>query len=82
MAIDREKIQLAAQKHVEKRRFDKAIEEYQRIVAEDPNAPPVVLTVKDPPFHRSMSPPLAPPLIELTANAAVGLKAITDSRSS
>lgn len=47
MAIDREKIQLAAQKHVEKRRFDKAIEEYQRIVAEDPNDARTLLKIGD-----------------------------------
>jgi tetratricopeptide (TPR) repeat protein len=47
VAIDREKIQLAAQKHVEKRRFDKAIEEYQRIVAEDPNDARTLLKIGD-----------------------------------
>jgi tetratricopeptide (TPR) repeat protein len=35
--VDREKVQQAAQKFIEKRRYDKAIAEYRRIVAEDPS---------------------------------------------
>ena len=37
MPVDREKVQQAAQKFIEKRRYDKAIAEYRRIVAEDPS---------------------------------------------
>ena len=34
MAVDREKVTQAAQKFVEKKRYDKAVEEFQKILAE------------------------------------------------
>ena len=45
--IDREKVLQAAQKYVEKRRFDRAIAEYQRILQEDPNDARILLKVGD-----------------------------------
>jgi tetratricopeptide (TPR) repeat protein len=45
--IDREKVLQAAQKHVEKRRFDRAIAEYQKIVQEDPNDARILLKIGD-----------------------------------
>ncbi len=47
MAIDREKVLQAAQKFVEKKRYDKAIIEYQRVVAEDPNDARTLLKIGD-----------------------------------
>ena len=47
MAIDRERILQSAQKHVEKKRFDRAIEEYQRIVQYDPNDARTLLKIGD-----------------------------------
>lgn len=47
MALDREKILQAAQKHVDKKRFDKAIQEYQKIVQEDPNDARTLLKIGD-----------------------------------
>ncbi|MEZ4308820.1 MAG: tetratricopeptide repeat protein [Polyangiaceae bacterium] len=47
MAVDREKVAQAAQKLVEKRRFDKAVEEYQKILAEDPRDVRTLLKVGD-----------------------------------
>ncbi len=45
--IDREKILQTAQKFIEKRRFDKAIIEYQKIVQEDPNDARILLKIGD-----------------------------------
>lgn len=47
MPIDREKVLQAAQKYVEKRRFDRAIIEYQKIVQEDPNDARILLKIGD-----------------------------------
>jgi tetratricopeptide (TPR) repeat protein len=45
--IDREKVLQAAQKFVEKKRLDRAIAEYQRIVQEDPNDARTLLKIGD-----------------------------------
>jgi lipopolysaccharide biosynthesis regulator YciM len=45
--IDREKVLQAAQKFVEKKRFDRAISEYQKIVQEDPNDARTLLKIGD-----------------------------------
>ncbi|MFO0659773.1 MAG: tetratricopeptide repeat protein [Polyangiaceae bacterium] len=45
MAVDREKVQEAARKFAEKKRFDKAIIEYQRIIQEDPNDARILLKI-------------------------------------
>lgn len=47
MSLDREKTLQAAQKHVEKKRFDKAIQEYQKIIQEDPNDARTLLKIGD-----------------------------------
>ena len=47
MAIDREKVLVAAQKFVEKKKYDKAILEYQRIIEEDPNDMRTLLKIGD-----------------------------------
>ena len=47
MPIDREKVLQAAQKFVEKKRLDRAIAEYQRIVQEDPNDARTLLKIGD-----------------------------------
>lgn len=47
MALDREKILQAAQKHVDKKRFDKAVQEYQKIIQEDPNDARTLLKIGD-----------------------------------
>lgn len=47
MAIDREKVVQAALKFAEKKRYDKAIIEYQRIIQEDPNDARTLLKVGD-----------------------------------
>jgi len=47
LALDREKILQAAQKHVDKKRFDKAIQEYQRIIQQDPNDARTLLKIGD-----------------------------------
>ncbi|MCC6215538.1 MAG: tetratricopeptide repeat protein [Polyangiaceae bacterium] len=47
MSIDREKILQAAQKHVDKKRFDKAIEEYEKLVRLDPNDARTLLKIGD-----------------------------------
>jgi tetratricopeptide (TPR) repeat protein len=44
---EREKILQSAQRHVDKRRFDKAIEEYQKIVQRDPNDARTLLKIGD-----------------------------------
>ena len=47
LAVDREKILQAAQKHVDKKKFDKAIQEYQRIIQQDPNDARTLLKIGD-----------------------------------
>ncbi len=47
MSIDREKVLQAAQKYVEKRRYDRAIAEYQKIVQEDPTDARILLKIGD-----------------------------------
>lgn len=47
MALDREKILQAAQKHVDKKKFDKAIQEYQKIIQQDPNDARTLLKIGD-----------------------------------
>lgn len=47
MAIDRESVLVAAQKFVEKKKYDKAIAEYQKILQVDPNDARTLLKVGD-----------------------------------
>lgn len=47
MAINREKVLLEAQKLVDKKKFDKAIAEYQKVVADDPNDVRTLLKIGD-----------------------------------
>ena len=47
MPIDREKVNQAAQKYVEKKKYDRAIAEYQRIIQEDPNDARTLLKIGD-----------------------------------
>ncbi len=47
MAIDREKILQAAQKLVDKKRFDQAVKEYEKIIAEDPHDTRTLLKIGD-----------------------------------
>lgn len=47
MAIDREKVLAAAQKYVEKKKYDKAVAEYQKVIQEDPNDARTLLKVGD-----------------------------------
>ena len=47
MSVDRDKVQQAAQKYVEKKRYDKAILEYQRLVQADPNDARTLLKIGD-----------------------------------
>ena len=47
MAVDREKVLQAAQKLVEKKRYDKAIVEYQKLVADDPKDVRTLLKIGD-----------------------------------
>jgi tetratricopeptide (TPR) repeat protein len=47
VAIDREKILVSAQKYVEKKRYDRAVAEYQRIIQEDPNDARILLKIGD-----------------------------------
>ena len=47
MAINREKVLEAAQKYVEKKKYDKAIIEYQKVIQEDPNDARILLKVGD-----------------------------------
>ncbi len=47
MAIDRDKVLQAAQKFVEKKKYDKAVLEYQKLVAEDPNDARTLLKIGD-----------------------------------
>ncbi|HEX3775289.1 MAG TPA: tetratricopeptide repeat protein, partial [Polyangiaceae bacterium] len=45
--VDREKTLQAAQKYIEKKRYDRAIAEYQRIVQDDPNDARTLLKIGD-----------------------------------
>lgn len=47
MALDRERTLAAAQKYVEKKRYDRAAAEYQRILQEDPNDARILLKLGD-----------------------------------
>ncbi len=47
MAIDREKVLAAAQKYVEKKKYDRAVVEYQKVIQEDPNDARTLLKVGD-----------------------------------
>lgn len=47
VAIDREKILQAAQKYVDKKKYDRAVQEYQKIVQEDPNDARTLLKIGD-----------------------------------
>jgi tetratricopeptide (TPR) repeat protein len=47
VAIDREKILVAAQKYVEKKKYDKAVIEYQKVIQEDPNDARTLLKIGD-----------------------------------
>jgi tetratricopeptide (TPR) repeat protein len=47
VAIDREKIQALAQKYVEKKRYDRAIVELEKIIQEDPNDARTLLKIGD-----------------------------------
>ncbi len=47
MAIDREKVLAAAQKFVEKKRYDRAVVEYQKVIQEDPNDARTLLKIGD-----------------------------------
>ena len=47
MTIDREKILQTAQKFVDRKKYDRAIEEYRRIVQEDPNDARTLLKIGD-----------------------------------
>jgi tetratricopeptide (TPR) repeat protein len=47
VAIDREKILALAQKYVEKKRYDKAVIEYQKVIQEDPNDARTLLKIGD-----------------------------------
>lgn len=47
MSIDRERILQTAQKYVDKRKYDRAVQEYQKIVQEDPNDARTLLKIGD-----------------------------------
>jgi tetratricopeptide (TPR) repeat protein len=47
VTIDREKTLQAAQKYIEKKKYDRAIVEYQRIIQEDPNDARTLLKIGD-----------------------------------
>jgi len=47
VSIDREKALQAAQKYVEKKKYDRAIAEYQRVIQEDPNDARTLLKIGD-----------------------------------
>jgi tetratricopeptide (TPR) repeat protein len=47
VSIDREKVLQSAQKYVEKKKYDRAIAEYQRIIQEDPNDARTLLKIGD-----------------------------------
>jgi tetratricopeptide (TPR) repeat protein len=47
LSLDREKVLQAAQKYVEKKKYDRAIAEYQKIIQEDPNDARTLLKIGD-----------------------------------
>ena len=47
MSLEREKVLQAAQKYVEKKKYDRAIAEYQKIIQEDPNDARTLLKIGD-----------------------------------
>jgi tetratricopeptide (TPR) repeat protein len=47
VAIDRERVLSAAQKYVEKKKYDRAVIEYQRVIQEDPNDARTLLKIGD-----------------------------------
>jgi tetratricopeptide (TPR) repeat protein len=47
VAIDREKLLAAAQKYVEKKKYDRAVIEYQKVIQEDPNDARTLLKIGD-----------------------------------
>ncbi len=47
MSIDRERVLQAAQKFVEKKKYDRAVLEYQKIISEDPNDARTLLKIGD-----------------------------------
>jgi len=47
VAIDREKVLAAAQKYVEKKKYDRAVIEYQKVIQEDPNDARTLLKIGD-----------------------------------
>jgi tetratricopeptide (TPR) repeat protein len=47
VAIDREKALLSAQKFIDKKRYDRALEEYQRVLREEPNDTRTLLKLGD-----------------------------------
>jgi len=47
LAVDREKILVSAQKYVEKKKYDRAVAEYQKIIQEDPNDARILLKIGD-----------------------------------
>jgi tetratricopeptide (TPR) repeat protein len=47
VAIDRERVLAAAQKYVEKKKYDRAVIEYQKVIQEDPNDARTLLKIGD-----------------------------------
>jgi tetratricopeptide (TPR) repeat protein len=47
VAIDRERVLAAAQKYVEKKKYDRAVVEYQKVIQEDPNDARTLLKIGD-----------------------------------
>ena len=47
MAIDREKVLLAAQGFIQKKRYDRAVAEYQKIIQQDPDDARTLLKIGD-----------------------------------
>lgn len=47
MAINRDKVLEAAQKYVEKKKYDKAVQEYQKLIVADPNDARTLLKIGD-----------------------------------
>ena len=47
MAIDREKVLLAAQGYIQKKRYDRAVAEYQKIIQQDPDDARTLLKIGD-----------------------------------
>ena len=47
MAIDREKVLLAAQGFIQRKRYDKAVAEYQKIIQQDPDDARTLLKIGD-----------------------------------